>query len=89
MTQALDIHQDLGMIEIEIVLAPLVDLDVVKSLMMKAPPDTLLRVRRMASGRGSMPRRAKARPRMTRRRKIKVFYTKYFIFLLSQGKGVN
>ena len=71
--------------EIEIVLAPLPDPDEMMSLMMNEPPDTLLRRRRMAIGRGSMPRRAKARPRMTRRRKIKVFNIKYFfIFRLSQ-----
>ena len=82
MTQALDIHQDQGMIETEIVLDPLLDLDVVKSLMMKAPPDTLLRGRRMASGRGSMPRKARARPRMTRRKKIKVLIFNTFYFLV-------
>ena len=85
---ALDIRQDQGVIETEIVLVPLLNLDVVKSLMMKVPPDTLLRRRRMASGRGSMPR--KAWPKKTRRKKTKVFLIEYFfVFLLSLSYGIN
>ena len=85
MTPVLETLPDQGKIETEIVLVPLSDLDEMRSLMMEVPPDILLR--RMADGRGNMPR--KARPRMARRRKIKVFINKYFVFLLLFRDGIN